>query len=315
MPRLRHLVTALALLICGHLSVVTAQETATLELVVESPNDFPAHEARIRDLDPTRLEHAMQVLGLRRPGPPIRLTLAGEDSTVAQNTPGWIAGFAYPNLGVAVLFPERSPTYPDSNFEDLVLHEVSHILTARAAGGRKVPRWLDEGLALFLGRSWQLEDRSRLTWAMLREGEVPLADLEDRFSSDRASATRAYAISGAFVHDLVRKRGVDSMAAILAGIAFGLPFPEAFQRAIGASLEQAEIYFWEYHSLWYRWVPILSSSMALWVAITLLALVAFRRRRALDTAQLKQWEEQEQRQRLAQEPSSPIGELPPGPLN
>ena len=313
MPRLRLLVPVLALLICGHLSVVTAQERAALEIVVESPNDFPAHEARIRDLDPKRLEHAMQVLGLRRPGPPIRLTLAGEDSTVAQNTPSWIAGFAYPSLGVAVLFPERSPTYPDSNFEDLVLHEVSHILTARAAGGRKVPRWLDEGLALFLGRSWQLEDRSRLTWAMLREGEVSLADLEDRFSSDRASATRAYAISGAFVHDLVRKRGVDSMAAVLAGLAMGLPFPEAFQRAIGASLEQAEIYFWDYHSLWYRWVPILSSSMALWVAISLLALVAFRRRHALDAAQMQQWQDWERR--LEEEASSPMGELPPGPLN
>ncbi|MGB5295165.1 MAG: hypothetical protein WBP34_09465, partial [Thermoanaerobaculia bacterium] len=101
---------------------------------------------------------------------------------------------------------------------------------------------------------------------------------------------------------------------ILSGISLGLPFPEAFRRAVGASLEQAEEYFWEYHSLWYRWVPILSSSMALWIAISLLALVAFRRRRALDAAQIEQWEEQEQR--LEDEARSPIrGELPPGPLN
>jgi len=314
MHRLRLLLTILALLIGCSRSAVVAQETATPDLVVEFPNDFPAHAARIRELDPQRLAHAMRVLGLRRPGPPIRLTLAGEDSTVAQNTPAWIAGFAYSNLGVAVLFPERSPAYPDSNFEDLVLHEVSHILTARAAGGRAVPRWLDEGLALFIGRPWQLEDRSRLTWAMLWEKEMPLAELEGRFNSDRGAATRAYAISGAFVHDLVRKRGPDSAAAILSGVSLGLPFPEAFRRAIGVSLEQAESYFWEYHSLWYRWVPILSSSMALWVVITLLALVAFRRRRALDEAQIEQWEEQDRR--LEDEVGSPLpGDLPPGPLN
>lgn len=314
MHRLRLLLTILVLLVGGHFSVVAAQETTTPELVVETPNDFPAHAARIRDLDPQRLEHAMRVVGLRRPGPPIRLTLAGEDSTVAQNTPAWIAGFAYSNLGVAVLFPERSPAYPDSNFEDLVLHEVSHILTARAAGGRSVPRWLDEGLALFIGRPWQLEDRSRLTWAMLWEKEQPLAELEGRFNSDRGSASRAYAISGAFVHDLVRKRGPDSAAAILSGVSLGLPFPDAFRRAIGASLEQAEEYFWEYHSLWYRWVPILSSSMVLWIAISLLALLAFRRRRALDEAQIEQWEEQDRRRE--EEAGSPIpGDLPPGPLN
>lgn len=284
------------LLILGNLAPVGAQVTSIPELVVERPHDFPAHEARIRDLDPRRLEHAMRVVGLRRPGPPIRLTLAGEDSSVAQNTPGWIAGFAYPNLGMAVLFPERSPTYPDSNFEDLVLHEVSHILTARAAGGREVPRWLDEGVALFIGRPWRLEDRSRLTWAMLREGKLPLAELEDRFGSDRGSATRAYAISGAFVNELVQKRGVDSVAAILSGIALGLPFRDAFERAVGVSLGQVESYFWEYHSLWNRWIPILSSSMVLWIVISLLALVAFRRRRALDEAQMRVWEEQERRE-------------------
>lgn len=314
MLRPAHRVSTLLLLILGNLSVAAGQTKAIPELIVETPHDFPTHEARIRNLDPRRLEHAMVVVGLRRPGPAIRLTLAGEDSTVAQNTPAWIAGFAYPSLGAAVLFPERSPTYPDSNFEDLLLHEVSHILTARAAGGGKVPRWLDEGLALFIGRPWQLEDRSRLTWAMLRERGQSLAELEDQFSRDRASASRAYAISGAFVHDLVRKRGPESAAAILSGISLGLPFSAAFQRAIGVSLEQAEEYFWEYHSIWYRWVPILSSSMVLWVAISLLALVAFRRRRALDAAQVQEWVEQERR--LEEEADSPNpGELPPGPLN
>lgn len=303
----------LLLLVLGDLSVAGGQPMALPELIVETPHQFPAHEARIRDLDPRRLEHAMRVVGLRQPGPPIRLTLAGEDSTVAQNTPGWIAGFAYPNLGVAVLFPERSPTYPDSNFEDLLLHEVSHILTARAAGGREVPRWLDEGIALFIGRPWHLEDRSRLTWAMLWEREMPLSELEGRFNRDRASASRAYAISGAFVHDLVHKRGPDSAAAVLSGISLGLPFPEAFRRAIGVSLEQAEGYFWEYHSIWYRWVPILSSSMLLWMAISLLAVVAFRRRRALDAAQMKMWEEQERLEVEARLKESE--ELPPELLN
>jgi hypothetical protein len=314
MSRSGQLVPALLCWILACWSPVTARDSAIPELVVDSRSEFQAHAARIRDLDPRRLEHAMRVVGLHDPGPAIRLTLAGEDSAVAQNTPPWIAGFAYPSLGIAVLFPERSPSYPDSNFEDLVLHEVSHILTARAAGARPVPRWLDEGLALFIGRPWQLEDRSRLTWAMLREREMPMVDLEGRFNSDRASATRAYAIAGAFVHDLVRKRGVDSMGAILAGIALGLPFPEAFERAIGVSLSQAESFFWDYHSVWHRWVPLVSSSMALWLAITLLALLAFRRRRSLDAALLQEWEEQERR--LDDEVDSmPPERLPPGPIN
>ena len=194
----------------------------------------------------------------------------------------------------------------------IAAHEGWHQFSGRHFKYR-LPSWLDEGVALFIGRPWQLEDRSRLTWAMLREREMPLAELEGRFSRDRASASRAYAISGAFVHDLVRKRGADSAAAVLSGISLGLPFPEAFRRAIGVSLEQAEQYFWEYHSIWYRWVPILSSSMVIWVAITLLALVAFRRRRALDAAQIELWEHQERLENEAR--LSVTDELPPKPLN
>jgi len=46
-------------------------------------------------------------------------------------------------------------------------------------------------------------------------------------------------------------------------------------------------------------VPVLTSSVTLWLLITLLALWAIRRRRARDAALRRIWEEEEERARLA----------------
>lgn len=245
----------------------------------------------------------MTLLGLREAGDPIRLVLVPEASSAARSTPTWIAGYAFSADGIAILFPERTPTYPDSTFEELVLHEVGHILVARASASRPLPRWFNEGLALFIGRPWRLEDRSRLTWALLSGRQVDLSRLEPYFHSDRVAAGHAYALAGAFVQDLVRRRGGESIARILAGVGAGASFEEAFRRAVGVDLARAETSFWGRHTFWYRWIPILTSSLTLWLGVTALALVAFRRRRARDAALRALWEEEERRL-AASEPAS-----------
>ena len=70
----------------------------------------------------------MQLLGLEEPGEEILLVLATEDTLAAKSAPSWISGYAFSDKGAAVLFPARTPAYPDSTFEELVFHEVGHIL-------------------------------------------------------------------------------------------------------------------------------------------------------------------------------------------
>ena len=83
--------------------------------------------------------------------------------------------------------------------------------------------------------------------------------------------------------------------------ASGLPFENAFVRATGTTLAVAEQTFWERQTFWYRWVPFLTSSMVLWILITLLALWAMRRRRQRDAAQKAAWEAEEIARALREE--------------
>ncbi len=263
------------------------------ELVVEAPASLAGAAARIERLDRRRLEQPVRLTGLRRPGPPVRVVLAAEDSQLARQAPSWVAGYAWGALGVVVLFPERSPAYPDGSFEEVVLHELAHVLVSRAAGGREVPRWFNEGLAMFAGRSWRLGDRSRLTWALLLDRRLELAAVEEGFAGGRAEAGRAYAFAGAFLNDLIRRHGIDAPGRILAAVALGRPFDDAFRDVTGLPLDRAEASFWRRHSLWYRWLPVLTSSATLWLGITLLALVAIRRRRRRDAEMAARWEAEE----------------------
>lgn len=281
------------------LAILPAAAVAPPQLLVQAPPGLEPVARRVRAFPPAELESAMRLVGLDEPGPPIRVILAEEGSGPALAVPPWVSGYAYSDRGIVVLMPSRTPAYPDASLEDLLRHEVAHVLIARASGNQSLPRWFHEGMAMIAGLTWGLDDRTRLTMTLLADRQISLAELDQRFEGTSAQVFRAYAISGAFVRDLLERHDPDAPARVLAGVRQGLSFDDAFRRATGETLAQAESAFWQRQSFWYRWVPILTSSALLWVVITLLFLWAVRRRRARDAALQRKWEEEEERQRLA----------------
>jgi|CXWL01.1.fsa_nt_gi hypothetical protein len=277
------------------LSAGRAAQLAILpDLVIEAPPDsaaLTALAARLRALDPEIFRPAVVLAGLTDPGPPIVVALAPEGSVAARAVPSWVAGYADGERGFVVLLPARTPDYPDRSFETLLQHEVTHVLIARAAGGRRVPRWFDEGLAMAASRDPDLEDRYRVALAVLTRGSLPLAALDDAFTGDAATVARAYALARDLVREVRRSYGSAACAAILAGLADDRTFEQAFVAATGTTLVAVEAAYWERRTLWDRWVPIISSTTLLWGGITLLAMAAVRRRRARDLAVQERWVE------------------------
>lgn len=268
---------------------------------VEAPPALAGTAAQLRAIDPARLASVMRLVGLEDPGAPIRVILAPEGSGAATVVPRWVSGYAMGEQGVIVLLPGRVPSYPDSSLTDLLSHEVAHVLVARAAAGRPLPRWFHEGMAMIAGLSWGFDDRSRLTLALLVDRPVSLAELDDRFTGGQGEVNRAYAIAGSFVHDLFDRYGQGVAARILQGVAGGLSFADAFRAATGTPLAAAESAFWDRQTFWYRWVPVLTSSVTLWMIVTLLAVWAMKRRRQRDAALRRIWDEEDERLRLAAE--------------
>ena len=263
---------------------------AVPELIVESPPELEGIAARLRTADAGVLAGPVELLAIDDPGPPIRVVLAAESSFLARSAPGWVSGYADGERGQIVLFPSRGLAYPDGSLEELIAHEVTHVLLARRVRGGDLPRWLNEGLAMAASGGWGLVDKSQLTLAMVRGGRVELRQLESWFSGPAPQVRRAYAFSGAFVHYLLRQGGREGIDRLLDGLAAGDSFDDAFRVAFGAELASVEASFWRRFSFFYRWLPFLTSSAVLWILISLLALVAFRRRRAIDAEIELRWQ-------------------------
>lgn len=265
-------------------------------LIVDAPPELARVADRVRGFDRSRLAPAMKLVGLEAPGPPILLLLAPEDSEAGRSAPDWIAGWADGAAGVAVVLPERVPRYPHESLEAVIQHEIAHVLVARAAGGRPVPRWFNEGLAMAAARAWTLEDRTHLTWGVLTGGPDDPGSLEAAFQRAGARDARAaYALSSALVRELQGQEGSGVTGEILRQMGAGLDFEAAFEQVTGLGVERFVRGFFRRQTLWNRWVPIVTSSATLWIAITFLALVAFRRRRQRDAELARRWEQEEAR--------------------
>lgn len=285
-------------------ALVLAPSLGGMELVIEAPAGFTAAAARIRQLDGTDLARVAELLGANAEIGSVRVILAEERSPLAARAPSWVSGYALPPLATVVLFPERVPSYPDRTLEALVVHELSHLLIAHAAGFRAMPRWFDEGLATVAAREWGIEDRARFAMAVIGPGPRSLGELEDGFVGDAPRAARAYAVSAALVRHLIRRFGPHFVATTLRAVAAGVPFDEAFHRSTGSSPAVAATLFFRRETFWNTWVPFLTSSTALWMGITVLTLLAIRARRRRDAEIRARWAEEERLATLRRPPGA-----------
>jgi len=264
-------------------------------LVVEGPPELSAVAREISAFAEDDFSEALRLTGVAGFSSPIRVVLVPETSPLAAEVPSWVSGYALGNESTIVLFPSRVRSYPDNNLRALVHHEVAHVLVAQAARGRPVPRWFNEGVATVAAREWGVEDRARFAMAVLGGGTPTTRGLDAGFEGSDAEVRRAYALSAAFVRFLRQRYGTLAPAAVLRGIGRGLEFEDAFAATTGVPLAQAEHIFFEEDAFWNTWLPFLTSTGALWMAVTLLALVAIHRRRARSRRMIEEWDEEDER--------------------
>jgi hypothetical protein len=192
---------------------------------------------------------------------------------------GYTDGVTAADGSRVVILAGRTPSYPDGGLEEVLAHEVAHVLIHRAAGGRRVPRWFDEGLAMLAARPWRFRDQTELAVGLLSGPKTPLWKLDDLFQGDRREVERGYALAGALVQDLLERYGPAVPRIVLARLAQGDSFDQALRGATGTTLVDVGEAFWERQGTLKRWIPILTSTAALWFGISLLAIAAAVRRR------------------------------------
>jgi len=278
----------LALLIVGALSAAAGAQRS--DLIVEAPPSLEPVARRIREMDPMPLAMGLQAAGLPVPAR-ARIVLVPADDPIIRRIPEWIVGFASGTEDV-VIFPSRIGSYPYGSIESVVRHEIVHLAVNTRAGGRPLPRWFHEGVAVTVESGWGSRDQM---WLLLAAFERPsMADLGRLFASKAYPDTaQAYLLSAALVDDVRRRHGSASPGGIAAGVASGQTFENAFLAVTGEQVEDVAARAWAGHRRLTRVIPIVTRPEAVWTAILGLSALAFvfriRRRRQ----QHRRWEEEE----------------------
>ena len=206
--------------------------------------------------------------------------------------PSWAAGAAFGETGEIVLIVGRPGAYPDRDLPGVLAHECAHVVLGRALSrrGQRAPRWFEEGFAVLEARPWGWADALALATVVLPSSPPALSDMDAGFRSGESEAREAYSVSVSFMAFLEKRSGPDAARRIVREMSDGAGFDQAFRTVTGASVGRIESEWRRGIQIRYRWIPLITSSGALWTGILVLLFFAGARRRARRREMERIWE-------------------------
>jgi hypothetical protein len=207
--------------------------------------------------------------------------------------PSYAAGVAFSELGLVLL--TIKPLHPNSNHDlvEIFRHELVHIALHDAVGGRPIPRWFNEGFAVFASG----ENRAARTWtlwtATLAGNLFYLRGLENGFPRDPNKASVAYAQAADIVRFLLRRQDEHRFRAAIARVRDGQSLDMALSNAYGTDLNNLEFEWREDVARRYTFWPVLFSGTVVWMGAFGLMVWAWRVRRVRSQRTLDRWAREE----------------------
>ena len=215
-----------------------------------------------------------------------------------------LIGSSFPDWGAAAALPYRrmmaikSPAHfrLGKSLYELIAHEYSHLVLEDRLHHVQPPRWLDEGLAMFVSAEWNWEDNLAISRAVVLNSIIPLREIEmiNRFPGGRAQT--AYSESFLAVKYFLDTYQQESFVILLDNLRARESIDDAFVAAIGSNYDGFQKEFFDYLGARYNLMSLFGDLYFIWIIFAAIVVVGFvlgyRRRRKY----YKKWEEEEKYQ-------------------
>ena len=211
---------------------------------------------------------------------------------VGKNFPDWSAGVASPNRNTIILkTPNLLPGYADN--DKIAIHELTHILLHKAVKGKPIPRWFNEGLAVYYSGEKAFASSSLVSKALITKSVIDLQDIDDVLNFYREKAQLAYQESYLAIRFLFEQFGNKKVKQIIFLMSKGKNLDQAFLETIGMDALDFE-YEW-YHQIKkkYRWHFLLDFDSYLWILILLLFILGFILIRFRNKQTIQRWDHED----------------------
>jgi peptidase MA superfamily protein len=186
------------------------------------------------------VEDASALLGVTESEPVDFFVYADRDPFYDALGPGTrenVGGAQIP--GLRTMFALIPPSEIDDSWVATVVpHELTHLVFETAADNpyHFPPRWLNEGLAVYLSEGYTSSDRALVESAAQSGTLIPIDGLIGQFPTSVDRFFLAYAESVSAVDYLVRIHGRDPMVSLIRSYAGGRTDDEAFTAALGVDM-------------------------------------------------------------------------------
>ncbi len=221
-----------------------------------------------------RIEHD---LGLINTGKITVVIVSSEkefNAVTGGQIPEWGVGAADPIRGIIFL---KSPRFakPETNLNQVVTHELTHVVLGMILKGKPVSRWFDEGLAQYEsgeGSMWETILLARSVFA----GEIIwLNDINNVLDFRRHKAALAYLESRTAVDYLVEHYGRDVLARIIQHLKANSGMDKALVLSIGINFQDFQNDWYRTLKHKYRWYVFMDFPVVLSALFVILFLTAF----------------------------------------
>ena len=262
---------------------------------------YHAYDSDITDLVllviKKHFDRTADMVGYR--GPPIaNMIISGSEDEYNQFTgnlmPKWSQGSTdYVNSRIVL----KSPSFTGvrvSEFTRTVIHELTHFLIGAVAPPSAIPRWFNEGTAMYLGGEESFRSKINISAAIYTKSLISLNEIEFvmTFSSDRANL--AYAESRAALVYLIEINEEESIKLILSELYLNKSFDSAFTEVTGMDLIDFEIEFRSKIRQRYRYYFLAAVGDYIWFLIPGLFILAYLAVKFRNMQTLRKWRIEEE---------------------
>jgi hypothetical protein len=263
-------------------------------LTIYSPRDQVLPDVWLQRRAESALLQLSREMGVD-PGGPIDVVFAGDGDTFRWVTgglvPEWGAGAAMSDRRLVIIafanVRERTP----EELDRVLRHEFAHVLLGSLHAA--IPRWFDEGHAMFRSQLPSAEMHLALSRAALLDRLLPLPAIADSFPTAEPLARLAYAESYDAIRWIEERYGPRALPWILNDLVAGRPFAEALERgtrltpALFAAIWRGEV------RKRFSVLDALGESGLLWAAVALILIVGATLKRSREARRSALWEEEE----------------------
>lgn len=214
-------------------------------------------------------------------------------SMVGNSFPDWGIGCAIPARNLIILkSPLRFKYYRP--FSQVVTHELAHIFLGKLSRGKRVPRWLDEGFAMYQSQEWRIGQDMAVARAVLTGSVLPLSQIESVNAFRESKAQLAYTESFLAVSYLYSEYGEGTIKELVTHLANGTSIDLAFMRTIGSNYLSFQLEFEKYIKAKYNWISFFGDTYLIWIGLAFLMVFLYLLKRRYTKKTLKEWELEEQ---------------------